>query len=134
MARVQLRGIVSPADRAAVMGLRRGPGPDQYLNSMEQIFAEADQEQRALPRPGAGHAGRERPRPRPRGARLTRGSPRSPSPASAYADHAPPGAELARIGRSLSVSSPGQATATCRLFAVVQSAGCRLWPAPETAS
>jgi len=55
MARVQLRSIASPADRAAVMGLRRGPGQDQYLNSMEQIFAEADQEQRAMPRPWAVH-------------------------------------------------------------------------------
>jgi hypothetical protein len=34
MARVGLRGIVSLGDRAAVMGLRRGPGQDQYLNSM----------------------------------------------------------------------------------------------------
>ena len=34
MARVRLRDIVSPGDRAAVMGLRRGPGQDQYLNSM----------------------------------------------------------------------------------------------------
>jgi diamine N-acetyltransferase len=55
MATVQLRSIASPADRAAVMGLRRGPGQDQYLNSMEQIFAEADQVQRAVPRPWAVH-------------------------------------------------------------------------------
>ena len=55
MARVQLRGIVSAADRAAVMGLRRGPGQDQYLNSMEEIFAEADRQRRAMPRPWAVH-------------------------------------------------------------------------------
>ena len=55
MARVGLRDIVSPGDRAAVMGLRRGPGQDQYLNSMEDIFAEADEEQRAMPRPWAVH-------------------------------------------------------------------------------
>ena len=30
------------------MGLRRGPGHDQYLNSMESIFAETDKEQRAM--------------------------------------------------------------------------------------
>ena len=46
MARVQLRDILTSGDRAAVMGLRRGPGQDQYLNSMEEIFAEADEEQR----------------------------------------------------------------------------------------
>jgi hypothetical protein len=53
MARVRLRDIVSPGDRAAVMGLRRGPGQDQYLNSIEEIFAEADEEQRAMPHPWA---------------------------------------------------------------------------------
>jgi hypothetical protein len=55
MPRVQLRDIVSSADRAAVMDLRRGPGQDQYLNSMEDIFAEADEEQRAMPHPWAVH-------------------------------------------------------------------------------
>jgi diamine N-acetyltransferase len=55
MARVGLRDIVSSEDRAAVMGLRRGPGQDQYLNSMEEIFAEAGEEQRAMPHPWAVH-------------------------------------------------------------------------------
>ena len=55
MARVQLRDILSPGDRAAVMGLRRGPGQDQYLDSMEDIFAEAEEEQRAMPHPWAVH-------------------------------------------------------------------------------
>jgi hypothetical protein len=55
MAKVGLRDIVSPKDRAAVMGLRRGPGQDQYLNSMAEIFAEADDEQRAMPGPWAVH-------------------------------------------------------------------------------
>ena len=55
MATVRLRDIVSSGDRAAVMGLRRGPGQDQYLDSMEEIFAEADEEQRAMPRPWAVH-------------------------------------------------------------------------------
>jgi diamine N-acetyltransferase len=55
MATVELRNIVSLGDRAAVMGLRLGPGQDQYLNSMEDIFAEADEEQRAMPHPWAVH-------------------------------------------------------------------------------
>ena len=55
MVRVALRDIVSLGDRAAVMGLRRGPGQDQYLNSMEEIFAEAGEEQRAIPHPWAVH-------------------------------------------------------------------------------
>jgi diamine N-acetyltransferase len=55
MATVQLRDIVSSGDRAAVLGLRRGPGQDRYLNSMEEIFAEADEEQRAMPHPWAVH-------------------------------------------------------------------------------
>jgi hypothetical protein len=54
MATVQLRDIVSSPDRAAVMGLRRGPGQGRYLDSMEEIFAQADQEQRAMPRPWGG--------------------------------------------------------------------------------
>ena len=40
MVRVDLRDIVGPEDRALVMALRRGPGQDKYLNSMEDIFAE----------------------------------------------------------------------------------------------
>jgi diamine N-acetyltransferase len=55
MARVWLRDILSPEDRAAVLGLRRGPGQDQYLDSMEEIFAEAGEEQRAMPHPWAVH-------------------------------------------------------------------------------
>ena len=55
MARVGLRDIASAGDRAAVMGLRRGPGQDQYLNSMEDIFAGAEEEQRAMPHPWAVH-------------------------------------------------------------------------------
>ena len=55
MSRVQLRDVVTPSDRAAVMVLRRGPGQDKYLNSMAEIFAEADDEQRAMPHPWAVH-------------------------------------------------------------------------------
>lgn len=53
MRRVRLQDIASVQDRAAVAGLRLGPGQDQYLDSMEEIFAEADQEQRGMPHPWA---------------------------------------------------------------------------------
>jgi diamine N-acetyltransferase len=55
MPSVRLRDIVTPGDRVAVMGLRRGPGQDGYLDSMEEIFEEADREQRAVPHPWAVH-------------------------------------------------------------------------------
>jgi diamine N-acetyltransferase len=55
MGSVELRDIPDPDGRAAVMGLRRGPGQDRYLNSMADIFAEADEEQRAMPHPWAVH-------------------------------------------------------------------------------
>jgi len=37
------------------MTLRRGPGQDRYLNSMAEIFAEAEDDKRAMPRPWAVH-------------------------------------------------------------------------------
>ena len=40
MALVELREILTEGDRRAVLGLRRGPGQDAYLDSMEDIFAE----------------------------------------------------------------------------------------------
>ena len=55
MATVRLSDIVTAEDRAAVMGLRLGPGQDQYLNSMEEIFEEAEVERRAMPHPWAVH-------------------------------------------------------------------------------
>ena len=55
MGHVRLREVVSPADRDSVMGLRLGPGQDRYLDSMADIFAEADAEQRAMPRAWAVH-------------------------------------------------------------------------------
>ena len=36
MARVELREILTEGDRRAVLGLRRGPGQDAYLDSMEE--------------------------------------------------------------------------------------------------
>jgi len=53
MPTVRLRDIVTSEDRAAVLGLRLASGQDAYLNSMEEIFEEADEEQRAMPRPWA---------------------------------------------------------------------------------
>jgi hypothetical protein len=53
MRRVCLRDIVSPADRAAVMGLHPAPGQDEYSSSMEKIIAEAAEEQRPMPHPWA---------------------------------------------------------------------------------
>jgi hypothetical protein len=42
MARVELREILTKGDRRAVLGLRRGPGQDAYLDSMEEIFLAGD--------------------------------------------------------------------------------------------
>jgi diamine N-acetyltransferase len=50
---VRLRDIVTAQDRVAVMGLRRAPGQDAHLNSMPEIFDEADGEARAMPHPWA---------------------------------------------------------------------------------
>ena len=54
MAPVELRELLTEGDRRAVLGLRRGPGQDAYLDSMEDIFAEAE-EARAMPRQWAVH-------------------------------------------------------------------------------
>jgi diamine N-acetyltransferase len=53
--RVQLRDIVTAADRAAVLGLLRAPGQETYLGSMESHFEDADDEPRAMPHPWAVH-------------------------------------------------------------------------------
>ena len=55
MARIELREIRTDADWDAVMGLRLGPGQDEHLNSMQEIFEEADPEQRAMPHAWAAH-------------------------------------------------------------------------------
>lgn len=47
---VELRDIVSDEDRRGVLGLRRGPGQERYLNSVEDIFLEAEEDARAMPR------------------------------------------------------------------------------------
>ncbi len=55
MPRVELREVTTGEDRRALLGLRRGPGQDAYLDSMEEIFLEAEEEARAMPRQWAVH-------------------------------------------------------------------------------
>jgi diamine N-acetyltransferase len=50
MPRVVLHDILTEADKAAVMDLRRGPGQERYLGSMESHFEDAAEEARAKPR------------------------------------------------------------------------------------
>ena len=54
MPTVRLREITTAADRASVMGLRRGRGPF-YVSSLQDSFAEADAEPRAMPHSWAVH-------------------------------------------------------------------------------
>lgn len=55
MTRVGLRELVTEEDRATVLGLRLGPGQDRYLNTIESILLEAEEERRAMPRQWAVH-------------------------------------------------------------------------------
>ena len=55
MAQVRLRELVTDEDRASVLGLRLGPGQDRYLNPIDSILREAQEEQRAMPRQWAVH-------------------------------------------------------------------------------
>jgi diamine N-acetyltransferase len=57
MTLVQLRDIVTDADRAAVMTLRRGPGQERYLGSMAGHFEDAVTDARACPRMWSVHDG-----------------------------------------------------------------------------
>jgi diamine N-acetyltransferase len=50
MPTVQLRDIATDADRAAVLELRRGPGQERYLGSMESHFEDAVVDAIARPR------------------------------------------------------------------------------------
>jgi diamine N-acetyltransferase len=50
MAIVQLHDIATEADQAAVLALRRGPGQERYLGSMESHFEDAVTDARACPR------------------------------------------------------------------------------------
>jgi diamine N-acetyltransferase len=48
--RVELRDIVTDADRAAALALRSGPGQDRFVGSVEQSFADAVEHPEAFPR------------------------------------------------------------------------------------
>lgn len=50
MATVELRDIVTEADRAAVLAVRRGPGQERFVASVEKSFADAIDDVRACPR------------------------------------------------------------------------------------
>ena len=50
MVAVQLRDIVTDADRAAVLQLRRAPGQERFLGSMESHFEDAVTDAKACPR------------------------------------------------------------------------------------
>jgi diamine N-acetyltransferase len=56
MAAVQLRDIVTDADRVAVLRLRRGPGQSRFLGSMESHFEDAIADAKACPRMWSVHA------------------------------------------------------------------------------
>jgi diamine N-acetyltransferase len=55
MTRVELCDVATDEQRRALLGLRLRSGQDRYLNSMDEIFAEADAEPRAMPRQWAVH-------------------------------------------------------------------------------
>ena len=57
MAVVQLRDIVTEAERSAVLTLRRGPGQERYLGSMESHFEDAIADAHACPRMWSVHDG-----------------------------------------------------------------------------
>jgi diamine N-acetyltransferase len=52
---VELRELVTDADWDRVMGLRLGPGQDDYINPIHEIRLEAAEEARAMPRAWAVH-------------------------------------------------------------------------------
>ena len=57
MAAIQLHDILSSADRAAVLALRRGPGQERYLGSMASHFEDAVADAGACPRMWSVHDG-----------------------------------------------------------------------------
>ncbi len=57
MATVQLLDIVTDQDRERVLTLRRGPGQERYLGSMESHFEDAIEDARACPRMWSVHDG-----------------------------------------------------------------------------
>jgi diamine N-acetyltransferase len=57
MASVELRDILTDGDRAAVLALRRAPGQERFLGSMESHFEDAEAAPEAMPRMWSVHAG-----------------------------------------------------------------------------
>jgi diamine N-acetyltransferase len=57
MAHVELRDIVTDADRDAVLGLQRAPGQERFLGSMESHFEDAAAEPEGKPRLWSVHDG-----------------------------------------------------------------------------
>jgi diamine N-acetyltransferase len=47
---VELRDVVSEADRVAALAVRRGPGQERFVASVEASFADAIRDSRACPR------------------------------------------------------------------------------------
>ena len=48
--RVELRDIVTDADRAAALAVEQGPGQDRFVASVEESFRHAIEDARAMPR------------------------------------------------------------------------------------
>ena len=57
MATVQLHDIVTDADKAAVLELRRAPGQERFLGSMMSHFEDAVEDAKACPRMWSVHDG-----------------------------------------------------------------------------
>jgi diamine N-acetyltransferase len=57
MATVELRDIVTDADRAAALALQRGPGQERFVASVEKSFRDAVEDARAMPRMWAAYDG-----------------------------------------------------------------------------
>jgi diamine N-acetyltransferase len=47
---IELRDIITDADRAAVLALRRGPGQERFVASVEESFQDAVRDARACPK------------------------------------------------------------------------------------
>lgn len=57
MATVELRDIVTDADRQAALALQRGPGQERFVASVEKSFRDAAVDARAMPRMWAAYDG-----------------------------------------------------------------------------
>jgi diamine N-acetyltransferase len=52
---IELRELRSSSDRSSVLGLRLAPGQERFVSDAADSLAEADEEQRAMPRAWAVH-------------------------------------------------------------------------------